>query len=645
MKPSRFASAAWVSAVLFLLATASHLAAATLTQQIDPPEVNVGDQVTVTITVQDGTMNDLQLPTVDGLQILPGITSSTKLTFSSGNISSSITESVRLTPTHTGDFIIPAFDVQLRNGGALRTKPMKLHVTDIGTAPSANSTPTPTSSSPAPVSSPASTPFNPNGPVVMPPVNATTTVPPNVGNPADATNLSVPRDKDGGPAKVFIIITAQTTDAYVGQAIPLQIDFYIRLDVNAQQDSLPTIKGIDFLMNSFTHRGSQTMGVIEGQQYLQETWRTAISAPKSGDFPLSMERDTYWVKSITTSGFDPFSGFPNRQANLAHESIGSNQLTIHVHPLPTEGQPAHFTGAIGQFNVTGEARPDSVVIGEPVTLRYIVRGEGNFDYVRCPVLPDDPEWKTYAPQTGTNYLNESHTQAVKIFEQSVIPRKNGNVPLPPASFSYFDPTTKQYVTVPISLPDINVTGTPPVAAASPDGGADSSMASATSNTADFLPNRLELGSQQMSLMPVYRQPWFWGVQTGLISLPVIGALLLFLRSRSKPDDGLAERARHRRSLQQEEDAMTDAVRRDDARAFFLAARHAIQLQLGAQWKVNPEALTLGEIRSRDPQLAETLEPLFTQAGEVIYSGQPSMGLDLARWEQRVRTELLQPQPA
>ena len=91
--------------------------------------------------------------------------------------------------------------------------------------------------------------------------------------------------------------------------------------------------------------------------------------------------------------------------------------------------------------------------------------------------------------------------------------------------------------------------------------------------------------------------------------------------------------------------MTDAVRRDDARAFFLAARHAIQLQLGAQWKVNPEALTLGEIRSRDPQLAETLEPLFTQAGEVIYSGQPSTGLDLARWEQRVRTELLQPQPA
>jgi hypothetical protein len=91
--------------------------------------------------------------------------------------------------------------------------------------------------------------------------------------------------------------------------------------------------------------------------------------------------------------------------------------------------------------------------------------------------------------------------------------------------------------------------------------------------------------------------------------------------------------------------MAEAVRRDDALAFFMAARHAIQLQLGAQWNLRPEALTLGEIHDRDPHLAEMLEPLFTQADEVIYSGQASPGLDLAHWEHRVRTELLQPQPA
>ena len=75
--------------------------------------------------------------------------------------------------------------------------------------------------------------------------------------------------------------------------------------------------------------------------------------------------------------------------------------------------------------------------------------------------------------------------------------------------------------------------------------------------------------------------------------------------------------------------MAEAVRRNDALAFFMAARHAVQLQLGAQWNLRPEALTLGEIRERDPHLAEALEPLFTQADEVIYSGRAGSNLDLA----------------
>jgi hypothetical protein len=324
---------------------------------------------------------------------------------------------------------------------------------------------------------------------------------------------------------------------------------------------------------------------------------------------------------------------------------------MHVHALPVEGQPAHFTGAIGQFQVTGqikptgEAQPESVALGEPIILSFTVSGEGNFDYVRCPALSDDPGWKTYVPSSKTNYQDPFRIHAVKTFEQAVIPQKNGNVPLPAAGFSYFDPNAKQYVTVPLALPEITVTGSPtPLASASPDSGTDSTS-STLAPEAMFLPNRLEIGSPQMSLTPVYRQPWFWAVQGALLALPLLGALFLFLRSRSIPDDGRAERARRQRSLQQEEVAMTEAVRQGDAMAFFQAARHAVQLQLGARWNLKPEALTLREIRNRDPHLAETLAPLFVQADEVIYSALAIPGLDLAHWEHRVRTELLQPQPA
>jgi hypothetical protein len=639
----RFAGATLGAASLFAFAATSCFAAATLTQQIDPAQANVGDPVIVTLTVQGGSIGRIRLPQVDGLQVGDTSLQIKSSADDDGNYSTSVTFDISLTPTRPGDFTIPAFDLHTQEGDVLHVKAMRLRVPGNGATSSTTNAPAPSSSTST------NSAFNPNGPVVMPPANAATipaTPPAGASANSSGSNPNLPRDADGGPAKVFILITPQTTDAYVGQSVPMRIDFCIRMEVNADQNSLPTIKGSDFLMNSFTTRGHERLIMLEGIQYECETWLTAISAPKSGDFPLSMERDTYWVKSIVNNSLDPFGGFFTRHANLAHEPVSSNQLTIHVHALPEEGRPAHFTGAIGQFTATGNAQPASVALGEPVILRFSVSGEGNFDYVRCPALADDPAWKTYVPSSKTDYLVESRTQAVKTFEQAVIPQKNGNVPLPPAGFSYFDPTAKQYVTVPIALPEITVTGSPtPLASASPDSGTDSAAASLAPEAAGFLPNRLEIGSPRMNLTPVYRQPWFWAVQGGLISLPLLGALLFFLRSRSTPDDGRAERARRRRSLQQEEDAMAEAVRRDDAPAFFMAARHAIQLQLGARWNLKPEALTLREIRGRDPHLAGTLEPLFAQADEVIYSGHGSPGLDLAQWEHRVRAELLQPQPA
>ncbi len=635
----KFMARAWRVIALPVLAVSPCFAVATLTQEIESRTTNVGDPVMVTLTVQGGTIGRIQLPKVDGLEA--GDPSyQIKSIEDNGSFFTTVSFSIAITPTRPGDFTIPAFDLRTQEGDVLHVKAIKLHVPGNGWVAGAITNPASTSSTDAAA--------NLNGPVIMPPTNAAPT--PGVPDNGNATNnpgaVAPPRDPSGGPAKVFIIITPETTDAYVGQAVPMRIDFFIRLDVNAEQDSLPTIKGSDFLMNSFTHRGQESTGLVENEEYGRETWMTAISAPRSGDFPLSMERDTYWVKSVTSNNLDPFGGFFSRHADLAHESISSNQFTMHIHPLPEEGRPAHFTGAIGQFQVTGDARPASVAMGEPVELNFTVSGEGNFDYVRCPALTDDPDWKTYVPATKTTYRDESHIQAAKIFKQSVIAQKSGAVPLPAASFSYFDPTATQYITVPIALPVITITGSPAPLASSPVEDISNSTSEARPPVADeFLPNRTEIGSTRMTLVPVYRQPWFWAIQAGLAALLLLGALLVFIRSRTSSNDNRAELARRQRSLQQEEEAMADAVRTGNARAFFVAARHAIQLQLGARWNVNAEALTFGEIRSRDPQLAETLAPLFAQADEVIYSGRASSGHNLAEWENRVRTELLDPQTA
>jgi hypothetical protein len=454
---------------------------------------------------------------------------------------------------------------------------------------------------------------------------------------------SVPRDANGEAAKVFMVITPQSTEAYVGEMVPVRIDFYIAEEANAEQDSLPTIKGSDFLMNDFAVRGHASLIVLEGKPYECDTFLSAFSAPKSGDFPLASERDSYWVKSVAASGLDPF-GFTHN-TNLGHGMITSNQFIMHILPLPAEGQPEHFSGAVGEFTVQADVQPAVVKFGEPVTLTFGVSGVGNFDYVQCPALAPDPHWKAYAPTARTNLTDEERTEGSKTFERRVIPQENGNVPLPRAIFSYFSPRLKHYVIVPIELPTVAVTGAMPLPGESSSSSTSAAASAVTPAADDVLePNRTELGDVEPSMQPVYRAPWFWPVQAALAALPLLALLIVLARRWGGAGRESSELVTRRRSLRQEEEAMAEAAGHGDGAAFFLAARHAIQLQLGAQWKVAPESITLGEIRRRDPARAETLAPFWAQADDVLYSGRAAANLDLAHW-QRVAHECLHLQPA
>jgi hypothetical protein len=623
----------WAS-VCFLAATMCPIfAAATLTQTIDPPEASVGDEVSVTLTVQGGGWgNSLELPHVDGLQV-EGSSSTTNITFSNGTLSSAVTQTFVIVPQRAGDFEIPAFDIQTRDGQTLHARAMKLHVTGNASAPA----------------QPSGNGMGPaiNGPVVMPPQNAQAGGTAN-GNSANLPGgVTPPTDPDGLPAKVFMVITPATTDAYVGQTIPMRIEFYIRMDALAQQDSLPTIKGSDFLMNDLSVRPAEDELELAGQPYHRETWLTAISATRSGDFPLEMERDTYWTKSARNLFADPLGNFFGGGNNLAHGNVPSNPLVIHSHPLPVEGRPDNFGGAIGQFKVTGNAAPTSVNVGDPAYLDFSVAGEGNFDQVNCPTLAPDPAWKSYVASSKIQYTDESHTQGEKTFHQAVIPKQNGVLPLPAASFSYFDPTAKKYVTASIPLPAITVTGAALAQAGAPppDNSGAPTAAAPVAATADLMPNRVDLGAPRTDISPAYREPSFWIAQGGLFAVLLItGAVLFFLRRRGR-DEARIEYNLRRRSLQELEQAMSGAVQRGDAAAFFLAARQAVQARCAAEWRVRPEVVTLSMIEARDPQLAAAAAQLFQQADEILYSGNAAGNFDLAEWERHVREQLLQPQPA
>jgi TPR repeat protein len=100
-------------------------------QDIEPPVVSVGGKVSVIITLTNAIL-DYALPKVDGLEVVNKSTATT-MGLKNGAIYQSTVTTFTIVANRSGDFVIPAFDIPLVDGGVSHEHPLKLTV--AGDAP------------------------------------------------------------------------------------------------------------------------------------------------------------------------------------------------------------------------------------------------------------------------------------------------------------------------------------------------------------------------------------------------------------------------------------------------------------------------------------------------------------------------------
>jgi hypothetical protein len=128
--------------LLLVLATAAWAmpgrAAVTVHASIDPPEVNVGDEATLTYTLS-GSVQDFQLPAVDGLNV-EATSVSSQFMLNGMSFSQSYSHTFLIVANRAGNIIIPAFDIHDEGGQVVaRTQAITLHVLGgSGSAPTAS---------------------------------------------------------------------------------------------------------------------------------------------------------------------------------------------------------------------------------------------------------------------------------------------------------------------------------------------------------------------------------------------------------------------------------------------------------------------------------------------------------------------------
>ncbi len=160
--------------------------------------------------------------------------------------------------------------------------------------------------------------------------------------------------------------------------------------------------------------------------------------PFGGRSPLSrMMNDDFFASSfgnrLTVSSTRPIVGEVNVDAT-------------EVLPVPTEGRPADYRGAVGRYRIVTEATPTTVDAGDPITLNIGIAGTGPMELVQAPPLAE-LDSLTADFKVADESLAGFVQQGSKVFSTTIRPRREGISEIPPIRFSFFDPDTKSYQTV------------------------------------------------------------------------------------------------------------------------------------------------------------------------------------------------------
>src|SRR6266545_4372439 len=215
--------------------------------------------------------------------------------------------------------------------------------------------------------------------------------------PLRAGRFTIPPQTVRASDLVFAELIVPQKTAYVGEIVPVQIRMGFDPRVRPRLIEPPEITGQGFTAQKLQESG-QSSETINGRPYDVVTYKTAIAAARAGKFevgpvkakaqvlvprprsaPRSRSRSPFDLFDLDDPFSDPFFSNPFAQIGERREiEIKSEPMALEVKPLPPKA-PTSFSGAIGNFTMTTDAKPKSVQVGDPITVTTAISGRGNLE--------------------------------------------------------------------------------------------------------------------------------------------------------------------------------------------------------------------------------------------------------------------------
>ncbi len=315
---------------------------------------------------------------------------------------------------------------------------------------------------------------------------------------------------------LHLVAEISNTNPYLNEAITIVYKLYVSPRINVTDwRQMDNPKFSDFWSQNIDMQRLQVEnGTYEGEPYRYVVLRKTVLYPqKTGK--LDIEPLTLSV-SVEVPG-NRRDIFGNRFYETVDKTVAAGNRTINVKPLPQEGKPEGFTGAVGKnlkLKVTTDKQ--SLRATESLQAKVEVSGQGNLKLFDLPQLTVPATMEKYEPEYSEDVnTNINGMQGSISNDYTLVPQAKGKYPVPPVEFSYFDLDSKSYKTLTSDEILIDV-------AAAPAGAVASTTPGTTKQAVAPVPKQFRYIKLEAALRPAGAASFFGSVLFwSLLALPLL----------------------------------------------------------------------------------------------------------------------------
>jgi len=264
-----------------------------------------------------------------------------------------------------------------------------------------------------------------------------------VEKPNDPNNIDYLTDEN-----IRLVAEISNSSPFLNEGLTVVYKLYFRNPISITDvQELESPKYGDFWSSKINIGRAQVnpRGRYKGEPFNEVVWQKVVLYPqKSGN--LNLEPLTLNLSLTVPSNRRDLFG--RRILTQGQKTITAGRKILKVKPLPLEGQPESFSGAVGEFDFNVILSKDALKASESFQAKIKVDGKGNLNLFKLPEINVPNTLEVYEPERSEK-IKTTLTGTQGSIEQNytIVPQYQGKYPIPQIQFSFFNPKMKTYETL------------------------------------------------------------------------------------------------------------------------------------------------------------------------------------------------------